>query len=139
MKLHIPGSGVRHYGSSLTGFGLNSCDLNLDLQIPSEIPPHEALIKAYQSLVLKADEFSNVCPDFMAKIPSVTFFVGSLRCELSLNNHMAYQTSALLKDYATLGMISKFLISLKILTRNKTKHIQKLWMKKYVVKNFATG
>ena len=127
MKLHIPGSGVRHYGSSLTGFGLNSCDLNLDLQIPPEIPPHEALIEAYQSLVLKADEFSNVCPDFMAKIPSVTFFVGSLRCELSLNNHMAYQTSALLKDYATLGMILNFIqVFLTRIISHETKHIQKL-------------
>ena len=97
MKLHIPGSSVRHYGSSLTGFGLKHADLNLDLQIPPNIPPHEALIKAYQGLVLKADEFSNVCPDFMAKIPSVTFFVGSLRCELSLNNSLAYQTSSLLR------------------------------------------
>ena len=94
---YVSGSSVRHYGSSLTGFGLKHADLNLDLQIPPNIPPHEALIKAYQALVLKADEFSNVCPDFMAKIPSVTFFVGSLRCELSLNNSLAYQTSSLLR------------------------------------------
>ena len=75
MKLHIPGSTVRHYGSSLSGFGLKDSDLNLDLQIPTEIPPHEALIKALHTLVLKSEEFSNVSPDFTAKIPTVTFFV----------------------------------------------------------------
>ena len=93
----------------MTGMGLRDSGLNLDLQIPSEIPPHEALIKAYQTLVLKSDEFNNVVPDFTAKIPAVTFIMRNTRCELSLNNHLAYQTSALLRDYLRLDPRVKIL------------------------------
>jgi DNA polymerase sigma len=102
LKPVIPGCFVRVYGSSLTGLGLVTSGLNLDLQIPSEIPPHKALMRSFETLVVKSDEFSNVQPDFTAKIPAIVFFVGEIRCELSLNNHMAYQTSALLRDYAML-------------------------------------
>ncbi len=40
------GSKVRLYGSCMTGFGLKSSALNLDLQIPENSPPHLALIAA---------------------------------------------------------------------------------------------
>lgn len=73
LSVILPGSVVRPYGSSMTGIGLKNSDLNLDLQIPSEIPPHEALIKAYQALVQRPQEFVNVIPEFTAKIPVVSF------------------------------------------------------------------
>ena len=76
LRQRIPGSFVRSYGSSMTGIGLKSSGLNLDFQIPPETAPHEALIKAFQTLTLKTDEFSNVNPDFTAKIPVVSFNVG---------------------------------------------------------------
>ncbi len=51
----------------------------------------------------------NVSRDFSAKIPMVLFTVPgsaegepSFPCELSLNNHSAFQTSALLRDYFSL-------------------------------------
>lgn len=111
MAVTIPGSYVRLYGSSMTGLGLVDSGVNLDLQIPNDVPPHEALIKAYQALIMKADIFSNVCPDFTAKIPAVTFMVSRLKCELSLNNHLAYETSALLRDYALLDVRVKTLVT----------------------------
>ena len=58
------------------GFRLISSGLHLDFRIPPETAPHEALIKAFQTLTLKTDEFSNVNPDFTAKIPVVSFNVG---------------------------------------------------------------
>lgn len=106
LRLSLPGAFVRYYGSSMTTIGLKNSDLNLDLQIPSNIAPHEALIKAYQTLMIRVDEFTNVIPDFTAKIPVVSFCAAGagagVRCELSLNNHLAYQTSALLRDYVFL-------------------------------------
>lgn len=112
LRLTLPGAFVRSYGSSMTGMGLKTSGLNLDLQIPPEIPPHVALIKAYEMLVLKSDEFNNVVPEFNAKIPAVTFLTmqGNIRCELSLNNHLAYQTSALLRDYVRLEPRFKTLV-----------------------------
>ena len=63
----------------MTGIGLKSSGLNLDFQIPSETAPHEALIKAFQTLSLKADEFTNVNPDFTTKIPVVSFTVQGMK------------------------------------------------------------
>jgi hypothetical protein len=55
--------------------GLKSLGLNLDFQIPPETAPNETLVKAFQTLTLKTDEFSNINPDFTAKIPVVSFSV----------------------------------------------------------------
>jgi DNA polymerase sigma len=41
----------------------------------------------------------NVVKDFSSKIPMIFFTVDGLRCELSLNNNHAFQTSRLLRDY----------------------------------------
>ena len=84
LRQRIPGSFVRSYGSSMTGIGLKSSGLNLDFQIPPETAPHEALIKAFQTLTLKTDEFSNVNPDFTAKIPVVSFDVGGKKTILRM-------------------------------------------------------
>ena len=84
LRQRIPGSFVRSYGSSMTGIGLKSSGLNLDFQIPPETAPHEALIKAFQTLTLKTDEFSNVNPDFTAKIPVVSFDVGGKKCSFEI-------------------------------------------------------
>jgi len=45
-KYVVAGCRVRMYGSSQTGFGLRSSNLNLDLQICKEDKPHLALIQA---------------------------------------------------------------------------------------------
>jgi hypothetical protein len=47
--------------------------------------------------------FRNVTDDFTVKMPAIKFLTSTgLECELSLNNHQAFQTSALLADYITL-------------------------------------
>ena len=112
----IPGCTVRLYGSSLTGFGLIDSGLNLDLLLPDNgtIRPHVALINAYNILLSDDQTFENVQNDFSAKIPVITFqakLIASanmpcsnnlpMQCELSLNNHNAFQTSQLLADYCS--------------------------------------
>ena len=132
----IAGCTVRLYGSSLTGFGLIDSGLNLDLLLPDTgtIRPHMALINAYNILSNAGPDFRNVQNDFSAKIPVITFIVLSsnqtgsangssatsanflpMHCELSLNNHNAFQTSQLLADYCmidprvrTLGICLRF-------------------------------
>jgi len=96
---HIQGCTVRLYGSSLSGFGLKSANVNLDLQITAEQKPHLALLKALEVLQESAD-YLEVADEFTAKIPTIKFLTTTgLACELSLNNHHAYQTSYLMKDY----------------------------------------
>eukprot|EP00092_Neocalanus_flemingeri_P032761 GFUD01035632.1.p1 GENE.GFUD01035632.1~~GFUD01035632.1.p1 ORF type:complete len:1660 (-),score=542.26 GFUD01035632.1:232-5211(-) len=102
LQEHIQGCTVRLYGSSLSGFGLRSANVNLDLQITAEQKPHLALLKALQVLQDSPD-YLEVVDEFTAKIPTIKFLTTTgLACELSLNNHHAYQTSSLLKDYWSL-------------------------------------
>ena len=117
----MPGCTVRLYGSSLTGFGMTNSGLNLDLLLPDggNIRPHIALINAYNILLSAGPPYENVKNDFSAKIPVITFLVKNMNlaagaanmpssgstsflpmhCEISLNNHNAYQASQLLTDY----------------------------------------
>ena len=131
----IPGCTVRLYGSSLSGFSLIESVLNLDLLLPEDgsIRPHIALINAYNVLISAGQDFENVQNDFSAKIPVVSFAVKNncsgeaantlsiasgqlpMQCELSLNNHNAFQTSQILSDYClmdprvrTLGICLRF-------------------------------
>ena len=76
MGFRIQKCPLLRFVNSMTAIGLKSLGLNLDFRIPPETAPHEALIKAFQTLTLKTDEFSNVNPDFTAKIPVVSFNVG---------------------------------------------------------------
>ncbi len=54
----IPGCSVRLYGSCLSGFGLRSSSLNLDLQIPEDTPPHLALIAASEAIAAPNSKFT---------------------------------------------------------------------------------
>ena len=99
LQQHLPGSSVRLYGSSWSGFGLKTANINLDLQIPAEMKPHLALLKALEVLT-SCQEFHSVIDDFTSKIPTIKFSThNNLSCELSLNNFHAFQTSSLLRDY----------------------------------------
>jgi len=99
LNRHIPGCTVRLYGSSLSGFGLKTSNVNLDLQIVADSKPHLALLKTLEVLQ-SASDYIEVVDDFTAKIPHINFKTGTgLDCELSLNNCNAFQTSGLLADY----------------------------------------
>ena len=85
---------VRLYGSSLSGFGLKSANVNLDLQITADMKPHLVLITALEVLQ-ENPEYTQVTEEFTAKIPLIKFrtVASGLACELSLSNHQAFQTS----------------------------------------------
>ena len=120
----MPGCEVRLYGSSLSGFGLKSANVNLDLQITAEMKPHLVLLTALEMLQQSPD-FLDIMEEFTAKIPLIKFRLPSgLVCELSLSNHQAYQTSQLLADYwaldprvRTLGTAFRFWANLVRLDR----------------------
>ena len=97
---YLPGCSVRLYGSSLSGFGLKSSNVNLDLQISDDQLPHLALLRTFK-ILKESEEFSDVSDEFTIKIPVIKFTttITNLFCELSLNNHQAHETSALLADY----------------------------------------
>ena len=116
---------VRLYGSSLSGFGLKSANVNLDLQITADMKPHLVLITALEVLQ-ENPEYTQVTEEFTAKIPLIKFrtVASGLACELSLSNHQAFQTSQLLADYwaldtrvRTLGTAFRFWANLVRLDR----------------------
>lgn len=60
--------------------------------------------------------FRNVQHDFSSKIPTISFNVSHLKCELSLNNHHAFQTSTLLRWWTNperVAQIANLLIQLQ--------------------------
>jgi len=124
LQARMPGCEVRLYGSSLSGFGLKSANVNLDLQITAEMKPHLVLLTALEMLQQSPD-FLDIMEEFTAKIPLIKFRLPSgLVCELSLSNHQAYQTSQLLADYwaldprvRTLGTAFRFWANLVRLDR----------------------
>ena len=109
---------MRLYGSSWSGFGLKTANINLDLQvvanaknifeniynqplpqISADHKPHLALLKALEVLA-SCQEFHSVADEFTSKIPTIKFSThNNLACELSLNNCQPFQTSSLLRDY----------------------------------------
>ena len=114
---------VRLYGSSLSGFGLKSSNVNLDLQITADMKPHLVLLTALEVLQESA-EYAQVVEEFTAKIPLIKFQTSGFTCELSLSNHQAFQTSQLLADYwaldprvRTLGTAFRFWANLVRLDR----------------------
>ncbi|XP_059090184.1 terminal uridylyltransferase 7-like [Tigriopus californicus] len=100
---HInPQVSARLYGSSLSGFGLKNSVLNLDLVFPDTMKPAQALILTFEGLSGQPDVFQNVTKNFTCKMPSIQFVMDGFTCELSCNNHMAVQTSMLMRDYWSL-------------------------------------
>jgi len=99
LEEQIPGSKIRLYGSSLTGFALKSSNINLDLLIPASVRPHLALLKSLEALK-SSSEFRSVQDDFNSKYPAIKFLTSNgIPVELSLNNQVALQTSMILRDY----------------------------------------
>ena len=119
LQQHLPGSSVRLFGSSWSGFGLKTANINLDLQIPTDQKPHLALLKALDVLN-SCQDFHSVTDDFTNKIPAIRFSThNNLSCELTLNNYNAFQTSSLLRDYwnldsrvRTLGVAFRYCLTI---------------------------
>jgi len=97
----IPECKLELYGSSLTGFGFKTSDVNIDMQFPKSCSGPQILIKTHE--VLKESErFKDVESMFMAKCPYVQAIdtITGLKLHLSTGNELAVLTSKLLLLYA---------------------------------------
>lgn len=100
----VPGSTVRLYGSSATGFGLKQSDVNLELCVPPDKSPAKGLATAYD-FIGSQEIYSKVEHEFTAEIPAVRFVDSdtNLPCTLMLCNSHSYKTSVLLSKYASIN------------------------------------
>ncbi|KAG1670310.1 Terminal uridylyltransferase 7 [Nymphon striatum] len=101
----LPECELQLYGSSLTGFGLKSSDLNIHLHIPQKIDHATVMSKAFE--ILNDNEqvnYKNVYSDFLSKIPAIHFDDSTtlLKCAININNSLAVSTSQLLALYHSL-------------------------------------
>ncbi|KAL3870042.1 hypothetical protein ACJMK2_042659 [Sinanodonta woodiana] len=99
----IPDVTLRPYGSSLSGLGLKSSDLNIDLVVPEEFNGAKALTLVFKALQ-ESDIYQDVKNDFTAKVPHVKFTDpdSAICCQITINSNLAYYTSRLLSIYARL-------------------------------------
>nr|CAB3267384.1 terminal uridylyltransferase 4 [Phallusia mammillata] len=100
----MTGSMVVMYGSSISGFGFKSSDINVDLQYPSSMKAPNALLRVLDILERSKGQYKDVNADFRAKIPRIEFtdVATSLSIRLSTNNEFAITTTRLLMFYAAL-------------------------------------
>lgn len=97
LKLHL-------YGSSITGFGLKSSDVNIDLETPTGMNLANGLRIVFECLK-KSDKYKDVQSDFVTKVPSVYFCSNdsyALKCQITVNSLFAQQTSRLLSIYGAM-------------------------------------
>ncbi|KAK3609162.1 hypothetical protein CHS0354_011348 [Potamilus streckersoni] len=99
----IPDVILRPYGSSLSGLGLKSSDLNIDLVVPEEFNGAKALTLVYKALQ-ESDIYQDVKNDFTASVPHVRFTDpdSAICCQITINSNLAYYTSRLLSIYTHL-------------------------------------
>nr|XP_009858669.1 terminal uridylyltransferase 4 isoform X1 [Ciona intestinalis] len=103
ISTHIPKSRVVLYGSSCSGFGFTSSDVNVDLQYPSTMRAPAALLKVL-SLLQDSETYQDVNADFLGKNPRINFTdqKSSLNISLSTGNESSILTSRLLRFYSLL-------------------------------------
>ena len=103
---HLPGCSVQAFGSSLSGFGLSSSTLDLDLEVDDVTP--QLVLRSASDLLRKSPAFTSVVENFDASVPTVRFnaslkndksqeWVSCTPCELSLGNDSALRTGKLLR------------------------------------------
>ncbi|XP_046551942.1 LOW QUALITY PROTEIN: terminal uridylyltransferase 4-like [Haliotis rubra] len=99
---HLPGVSLQMYGSSLTGFGLKSSDINIDLYSKDMEGLPKKLIQIFDILKTAEDQFMNVHSDFSAKVPACVFVDPDtkLECKMTINSRPATATSQLLAVYS---------------------------------------
>ncbi|XP_069694384.1 terminal uridylyltransferase 4-like isoform X2 [Periplaneta americana] len=99
-----PGFQVRLYGSSASGFGLKSSDVNLELCVPPEESAPKGL-HAASEIIEKHDAYSDVKCEFNADIPAVRFIDRStnMPCSLTLSNNHSYKIAVLFSKYASVN------------------------------------
>ncbi|KAL3194914.1 hypothetical protein MRX96_045826 [Rhipicephalus microplus] len=110
IKATLPDVKLSLYGSSANGFGLNTSNVNIDLN-PLGRGDCAQLFVGTGDLLQECPKFAQVTKDYLSKVPRIRFkeVDSELSCEISLNNSHSQKTSRLLDDYASLDRRVKIL------------------------------
>ncbi|CAG5136875.1 unnamed protein product, partial [Candidula unifasciata] len=104
LKEKIPDLMLYLYGSSLTGFGMKTADINVNLTSTDKNKKLTTLLKeTYVGIKdLNDSGFSNVRPDFTAKVPGLylTDNMTGLTLRIAIHCYKAHCTSQLLSMYS---------------------------------------
>jgi len=112
---HIQGCSVRVFGSSLSGFGLCSTTLDLDMEVGPDVIP-QLVLRCASDLLRQSPAYTSAVENFKAPAPTLRFnasprhgnsqeWVSCIPCELSLGNGSALRTGELLRKL--LGLDSR--------------------------------
>ncbi|KAK6179643.1 hypothetical protein SNE40_011956 [Patella caerulea] len=104
MKKTIPDIEMEMYGSTLSGFGLKTSDINIYVHSPSSKSMPKVLVSIYEQFKESGERFKNVENDFYSKVPAVIYEDPntSIKCQLTINSCFARDTSRLLSVYSSL-------------------------------------
>lgn len=111
----LPECSLRLYGSSLSGFGFKTSDINIDIQFPASMSQPDVLLLVQESLQ-NSESFIGVDADFHTRIPVVVCREkqSGLICKVSAGNENAYLTT---NHLATIGKLEPTVTSLVIAFR----------------------
>ncbi|XP_067424618.1 terminal uridylyltransferase 7 isoform X2 [Emydura macquarii macquarii] len=111
----LPDCLLRLYGSSCSGFGFKTSDVNIDVQFPANMPQPDVLLLVQESLK-NSESFVDVDADFHARVPVVVCREkqSGLVCKVSAGNENACLTT---NHLATLGKLEPTLVPLVIAFR----------------------
>jgi len=109
---HIRGCSVRVFGSSLSGFGLCSTTLDLDVEVVTDLTP-QLVLRCALNLLRQSPAYTSAVENFNAPAPTLRFnaspkagksqeWVSCIPCELSLGNGSALRTGELLRKLSGL-------------------------------------
>ena len=106
---------VRVFGSSLSGFGLCSTTLDLDVEVGTDLTP-QVVLRCASDLLRQSPAYTSAVENFKVPAPTLRFnaspgngksleWVSCIPCELSLGNGSALRTGELLRQL--LGLDSR--------------------------------
>ncbi|BFY99838.1 hypothetical protein BsWGS_02878 [Bradybaena similaris] len=118
LKEKIPDVVLYMYGSSLTGFGMKTSDINVNLASVDKNKKLTTLLKeTYAGIKDQTDSgFSNVRPDFTAKVPGlyVTDDKTGLTLSIAIHCYKAHCSSQLLSIYSDFDIrVSKLAVAFR--------------------------
>ncbi|CAC5420098.1 TUT [Mytilus coruscus] len=97
LKKSLPDAKLNIFGSSFTGLGLKSSDVNVDLDVQKD---HAKCLTAAFRAMKECENYENVISDFSSKVPCIYFTVSNVQYRITINNESARNCSLLLKLYA---------------------------------------
>ncbi|VDI46674.1 terminal uridylyltransferase [Mytilus galloprovincialis] len=97
LKKSLPDAKLNIFGSSFTGLGLKSSDVNVDLDVQKD---HAKCLTAAFRAMKECENYEKVISDFSSKVPCIYFTVSNVQYRITINNESARNCNLLLKLYA---------------------------------------